>query len=103
MDEGHLAAALRYVALNPVKAGLAARAQDWPRSSTGALVAVRSTRHVDVTPALARTGDFAAFLAGGGDEARLGLPLAPQRRGPKARAADDAEVSDQPTLDEEGG
>ena len=124
MDEGHLAAALRYVALNPVKAGLAARAQDWPWSSAAALVAGRSTRHVDVAPALLRTGDFGTFLASGGDEARwrallsaetigrpvgaadwvaalearLGLPLTPQKRGPKARAADEAEVSDQPML-----
>jgi putative transposase len=29
MDEQHLAAALRYVALNPVRARLVARAQDW--------------------------------------------------------------------------
>src|SRR5882724_1640274 len=30
MDEAHLTAALRYVALNPVRAGLAERAIDWP-------------------------------------------------------------------------
>jgi putative transposase len=30
MDEPHLVCALRYVALNPVRAGLAERAQDWP-------------------------------------------------------------------------
>jgi putative transposase len=29
MDEEHLAAALAYVSLNPVRARLAARAQDW--------------------------------------------------------------------------
>ena len=33
MDEPHLGAALRYVALNPVRAGLMARAMDWPWSS----------------------------------------------------------------------
>jgi putative transposase len=33
MDEAHLAAALRYVALNPVRARLADRATDWPWSS----------------------------------------------------------------------
>jgi putative transposase len=36
MDEAHLLAAVRYVALNPVRARLAARAQDWPWSSVGA-------------------------------------------------------------------
>lgn len=30
MGEAHLGAALRYVALNPVRAGLVARAVDWP-------------------------------------------------------------------------
>jgi putative transposase len=71
-----------------VKAGLAARAQDWPWSSTGALVAGRSTRHVDVTPALARTGDFAAFLAGGGDEARWRALLGAETVGRPVGAAD---------------
>lgn len=38
MDEQHLAAALRYVSLNPVRARLVARAQDWRWSSTRAHV-----------------------------------------------------------------
>jgi len=36
MDEEHLTAALRYVALNPVRARLVQRAQDWRWSSTRA-------------------------------------------------------------------
>ncbi|WP_246571194.1 hypothetical protein [Bradyrhizobium liaoningense] len=36
MDEEHLAAALRYVSLYPVRARLVARAQDWRCSSTRA-------------------------------------------------------------------
>ncbi|WP_426441934.1 transposase [Bradyrhizobium genosp. P] len=36
MDEPHLAAALHYVSLNPVRARLAERAQDWRWSSTRA-------------------------------------------------------------------
>jgi len=36
MDEAHLAAALRYVSLNPVRARMVARAQDWRWSSTRA-------------------------------------------------------------------
>jgi len=36
MDEAHLAAALRYGALNPVRARLVKRAQDWPWSSARA-------------------------------------------------------------------
>jgi putative transposase len=36
MDEPHLAAALLYVSLNPVRARLVVRAQDWRWSSTRA-------------------------------------------------------------------
>lgn len=36
MDEQHLLAAARYVELNPVRAGLVKRAQDWPWSSAAA-------------------------------------------------------------------
>ena len=64
MDEDHLIAAFRYVALNPVKAGLVKDPADWPWSSTKAHIARLSTRHVDVEPALSRLGDFAAFVAG---------------------------------------
>jgi putative transposase len=32
-DDGHLAAVVRYVERNPVKAGLVARAEDWPFGS----------------------------------------------------------------------
>ena len=112
MDEDHLMAAFRYVALNPVKARLVARAADWPWSSAAAHIAGRSTPHVRVEPALERIGDFAAFVGGEAAdeprwadllkaeligrpvgakawvqalEARLGRPLSPQRRGRKPR------------------
>src|SRR4051794_15803990 len=39
MDEAHLMAAVRYVELNPVKAKLVRRAEDWPWSSARAHVA----------------------------------------------------------------
>jgi putative transposase len=112
MDEDHLLAAFRYVALNPVKAGLARRAADWRWSSAAAHIAGRSTPHVSVEPALERIADFAAFVESDADdqdrwaevlksaltgrpvgakawietlEARLGHPVSPQRRGPKPR------------------
>lgn len=69
MDEAHLFAALRYVALNPVRARLVARAQDWAWSSTPALLAGRDNHVVTVGPALERTGDFGAFLSEDFDEA----------------------------------
>ncbi len=36
MDEAHLISAVRYVAINPVRARLAVRAEDWPWSSVRA-------------------------------------------------------------------
>ena len=111
MDEGHLKSALRYVALNPVRARLADRAGDWRWSSTGALLAGQDDAVVKVAPVLERVEDFAAFLDEDFDEAaaygplrkaelvgrpvgtaewitameaRTGLTLAPGKRGPKA-------------------
>ena len=110
MDEGHFVTALRYIALNPVRARLVSRAEDWPWSSTRALLAGKDDHVVTVAPALERVGDFAAFLGEHFDEAlayaalrkaesvgrpvgspewladmeaRLGRPLMPQKRGPK--------------------
>ena len=68
MDEAHLMAAFRYVALNPVKAGLADAAADWPWSSTRAHIARRDDGHVLVEPALSRIGDFAHFVAREADD-----------------------------------
>lgn len=70
MDEDHLGAALRYVALNPVRAGLVARAGDWPWSSAQ----VHPGRVADdgltaKGPALSRYPDFAGLIAAGEDEA----------------------------------
>ncbi len=112
MDEPHFVTALRYVALNPVRARLVKRATDWPWSSTRALLAGVDDNVVKVAPALARVGDFAAFLSEDFDEAltyaalrsaesvgrpvgsaewltdmeqRLGRVLAPGKRGPKGK------------------
>ncbi len=69
MDEPHFVTALRYVALNPVRAGLVKRAEDWAWSSTRALIAGRDDHVVKVASALERVGDFAAFLGEEFDEA----------------------------------
>jgi len=113
MDERHLLAAARYVPMNPVRAGLVARAADWLWSSARAHLAGRDDGVVSVAPLLDRIGDFAALLEAGEDEAAVmairrsrttGRPvgatdwiaaleagtarvLAPGRRGPKPRAA----------------
>lgn len=113
MDEAHFVTALRYVALNPVRARLVAQAQDWAWSSTRALIARKDDHVVRVAPTLERVGDFAKFLGEEFDEAlayaalrraesvgrpigskdwlsemeaRTGLTLAPLRRGPKPKA-----------------
>ena len=62
MDEAHLVNALRYVALNPVRAQLTERAQDWQWSSTRALMEEQDTDLVTVGPSLERVGNFASFL-----------------------------------------
>jgi putative transposase len=112
MDEAHFVTALRYVALNPVRARLVVRAEHWRWSSTAALIAGKDDHVVTVAPALERVGDFAAFLGEEFDEAlsyralrmaesvgrpvgspewlkemeaRTGRVLAPGKRGPAAR------------------
>jgi len=112
MDEDHLLAALRYVVLNPVRAGLAARAQDWRWSSVHALLnPAQGDGLTDTAPVLERVPDFAALMQSGEDEAlstllrrseSTGRPLGdaafldhieatlgrdpkPRKRGPKAK------------------
>ena len=88
------------------------KAQDWSWPSTRAMIAGQNDHVVDVAPALKRVGDFAAFLGQEFDEAptyaalrkaesigrpvgspewlaameaRTGMTLAPQKRGPKPK------------------
>ncbi|WP_198351198.1 hypothetical protein [Flavisphingomonas formosensis] len=112
MDEAHLAHAMRYVSLNPVRAKRVERAQDWRWSSVAAHLAGKDDALVRVEPALERYGDFADFLGSRGDhaeawralprsetsgrplgavewitvlEAKTGRILTPQKRGPKPK------------------
>ena len=75
MDEAHLIAAARYVSLNPVRARLAASAEDWAWSSVRAHLAGQDDRVVKVGPLLDRIGDFGDFLGEPFDEAALFAPL----------------------------
>ena len=68
MDEAHLAAAVRYVALNPVRAGLVKRAEDWEWSSVRAHLAGKDDGLVTVGPVVERYGDFASLLDSGDGE-----------------------------------
>ncbi len=62
MDEPYLLAATRYVELNPVRAGLAIDAADWPFSSAKAHLSGRDDRLVRVAPMLAMVADWRGLL-----------------------------------------
>jgi putative transposase len=63
MDEEHLMAAVRYVALNPVRARLVRQARDWRWSSVGAHLAGKDDGYVAVAPILDRcAGRFADLI-----------------------------------------
>ena len=63
MDEEHLAAALRYVSLNPVRARLVERARDWRWSSTRAHLTGKDDGITARAPIKERFPDFADLLA----------------------------------------
>src|SRR5258708_9336436 len=63
MDEQHLAAALRYVSLNPVRARLVERAQDWRWSSTRAHLRGKDDGLTALAPIRDRFPHFADLLA----------------------------------------
>src|SRR5574337_2139850 len=64
LDEQHLMNAARYVALNPVRARLVPRAEDWPHSSVRAHLAGRDDALVRVKPLIDRAPHFADLLDG---------------------------------------
>lgn len=108
MDDDHLVHAVRYVSLNPVRAGLVKRAVDWPWSSVHAHLSGDDDL-VTVKPVLDRIPDFDALLESAEDEeqtrrlhkaetigrplggeawldeieARLGRPVRAAKRGPR--------------------
>lgn len=63
MDEDHLESAVRYVSLNPVRAGLVKAAQEWPWSSARAHLAGFDDGVVTVRPVLDRWPDFASMIS----------------------------------------
>lgn len=112
MDETHLAAAVRYVALNPVRARLVSNAADWRWSSAQAHLSGRDDGVTALAPVRERFPDFAEFIATEADpgalarlrkaesigrplgderfvaalEAETGRVLTPGKRGPKPKA-----------------
>lgn len=116
MDEAHLYAALRYVALNPVRARLVDRAEDWRWSSLHAHLSGAEDGVTTLSPVMERYPHFAELLANGDDpeafdrlrkaetigrpigedrfiaqlEARTGRALKPGKRGRKSQPVADA-------------
>jgi putative transposase len=114
MDEDHLMAAARYVALNPVRARLVDRAALWPHSSVPAHLAGRDDGLVCVRPLLDLAPRFADLMETDADDPAfsalrrseligrpLGVPafqdaigrqlgriVTPGKRGPKPRLAE---------------
>ena len=70
MDEDHLAAAIRYVLMNPVRAGLADRAADWRWSSATALLGLGEDGLTAIAPVRERWPDLSAILEDAEDEER---------------------------------
>ena len=68
MDEAHLHVCLRYVELNPVRAGLVDRAEEWPWSSARAHLGLGDDGLTDLAPARERIADWRALLDSGLDE-----------------------------------
>jgi len=63
MDEHHLLAAVRYVELNPVHAGMVKRAEDYPWSSAKAHLEDRDDGVVKVKPMLSRVDSWSDYLS----------------------------------------
>jgi putative transposase len=71
MDETHLAAAVRYVLLNPVRARPVARARDWPWSSLHAHLSGADDGVTTAGPMAERFPDLAGLLDPAGDDGDL--------------------------------
>jgi putative transposase len=67
LDEAHLYACLRYVELNPVRARLVDRPEDWPWSSARGHLGLARDPLADPAPAHDRIADWRAFLDAGLD------------------------------------
>jgi len=63
MDEAYCVAALRYVSLNPVRARLVGRAQDWKWASTRAHLRGKDDGLTAIKPVRKIAADFAGLLA----------------------------------------
>ena len=81
MDEAHLRGATRYVLLNPVRAGLVSRADEWPYSSARAHIEGCDDDLANIQPMSERIGDWQDFLTFELKEAEADRFRAHQRTG----------------------
>ena len=81
MDEKWLLACARYVELNPVRAGLARRPDEWRWSSARAHLGLAGDGLTETVPLLDRVPDWRALLAGGIEEAARDAIRAGERSG----------------------
>ena len=81
MDEAHVQACLRYVELNPVRAGLVVRPEGWRWSSARAHLGLAGDGLTEEGPARARVDNWRAFLSAGLDEAALAAIRLGERTG----------------------
>src|SRR3954451_6499607 len=81
MDEAHLHACLRYVELNPVRAGLVARPEAWRWSSARAHLGLAGDGLTDLAPMRGRIDDWRAFLDSGLDDGDRDSIRAAERSG----------------------
>ena len=63
MDEEHLLAAVRYIELNPVRAGICAAAENWRWSSVHAHLCDKPDKLVSASPMLKQIHDWRRYLS----------------------------------------
>jgi len=71
MDENHLLAAVRYVELNPVRAGMVHAADEWPWSSARAHLHQQPDSLLERSPLVDSITDWQAYLQNSSSEAAL--------------------------------
>jgi putative transposase len=81
MDDAHFVVAARYVVLNPVRAKLVARAQDWAWSSARAHLAGRDDGLVRVAPLIDRIGSVGEWFEAETDDASFSALRAAEASG----------------------
>jgi putative transposase len=81
MDDRHTLAAARYIELNPVRAHLASRPEDWLWSSAPAPLGGGAAGITDLNALRQPVGDWAQFLAAGLDDATIEVIRGGERTG----------------------